>query len=42
VERYIDAADKAIPDFASSGSFSKTVYPYYKFRIKGARQFLPQ
>lgn len=41
LERYIDTAD-TIPDFASSANFSKTLYPYYKFRIKGSRQFLPQ
>jgi len=42
VERYIDQTDTSIPDFASAGNFSKTLYPFYKFRIKGARQFLPQ
>ena len=41
LERYIDTGD-TIPDFASSANFSKTLYPYYKFRIKGSRQFLPQ
>lgn len=42
VERYIDQTDISIPDFASAEGFSKTLYPFYKFRIKGARQFLPQ
>jgi len=42
VERYLDAADTTIPDFALSANFSKTIYPYYKFRIRSSRQFLPQ
>lgn len=41
VERYIDPDDSSVPDFAQSANFSKTVYPYYKFRIKAAKQFLP-
>jgi uncharacterized protein (TIGR02600 family) len=42
VDRYIDPNDARIPDFTAAGSASKTLYPYYKFRIKGSRQFLPQ
>lgn len=42
VERYIDSADTSIPDFAQAANLSRTIYPYYKFRIKAARQFLPQ
>lgn len=42
VERFIDPSDPQIPDFASASNFSKTLYPYYKFRVKGSRQFLPQ
>lgn len=42
VERYIDPSASQIPDFAMSSNSSKTLYPFYKFRIKGARQFLPQ
>ena len=42
LERYIDPADPAIPDFAQMSNFGKTLYPYYKMRIKGSRQFLPQ
>lgn len=42
VERYIDPADPDIPDFAASSNFGKTLYPFYKLRIKGSRQFLPQ
>ncbi|MBN8708771.1 MAG: hypothetical protein BGO12_17350 [Verrucomicrobia bacterium 61-8] len=42
VERYLDSTDTSIPDFAQAANFSKTIYPYYKFRIKSSRQFLPQ
>jgi uncharacterized protein (TIGR02600 family) len=42
VERYIDPSNPQIPDFASASNFSKTLYPFYKFRVKGSRQFLPQ
>lgn len=42
IDRYIDPNDAAIPDFAATSNASKTLYPYYKFRVKGSRQFLPQ
>ena len=42
VERYIDPEETAIPDFTEPASFSKMLYPLYKFRIKSSRQFLPQ
>lgn len=40
VLRYIDPDDTRIPDFAASNS-TATLYPYYKFEVKGAKQFIP-
>ncbi|XHR30561.1 MAG: Verru_Chthon cassette protein A [Chthoniobacteraceae bacterium] len=40
IERYLDLNDTALPDPAA-GSYSKTLYPYYKFRILSAKQFIP-
>ncbi len=41
VERYLDINDSTIPDFADSTNYSKTIYPYYKFRILSNKQFIP-
>ena len=40
IQRYIDPSDTTIPDFAAGGS-SKTLYPYYRYQAKGAKQFIP-
>jgi len=34
-----DPKNSKIPDFATD--FAKTIYPYYKFRILSAKQFIP-
>lgn len=39
IERYLDQNDVRIPDFATN--FAKTIYPYYKFRVLTAKQFIP-
>jgi uncharacterized protein (TIGR02600 family) len=41
VERYLDINDASIPDFADPANYSKTIYPYYKFRILSNKQFIP-
>ncbi|HSI85105.1 MAG: Verru_Chthon cassette protein A [Candidatus Methylacidiphilales bacterium] len=41
VERFIDASDTKLPDFGNSANITKTLYPYYQFRVKNAKQFLP-
>jgi len=41
VERYLNLNDTTIPDFANSQNYSKTIYPYYKFRVLSNKQFLP-
>ncbi len=39
IDRYIDYSNPSIPDFATATT--KTIYPYYQFRINAAKQFLP-
>jgi len=41
VERYLDISDTSIPDFADPANYSKTIYPYYKFRVLSNKQFIP-
>jgi len=42
IERFIDTSNPDIRDFAIPASYAKTIYPYYQFRIKGAKQFLAE
>ncbi|PTY02942.1 hypothetical protein DB346_07990 [Verrucomicrobia bacterium LW23] len=41
VERFIDASGTDLPDFGNPMNINKTLYPYYQFRVKNAKQFLP-
>jgi hypothetical protein len=39
IERYIDPNDKRLPDFALDPT--RSVNPYYRFRIVAEKQFAP-
>jgi len=41
LERYIDPADAAIPDYAANPSSTDTLDKFYRWRITGNRQFAP-
>lgn len=41
INRYLDAEDPKIPDFAKASSFNETLDRYYRYRTLNVRRFLP-